>query len=271
MTGELIIGVDAGTSVIKAVAFDLQGRQLDLQRVGRLPGRLLDALHPRLERLDALVNLLVELARAHLDRRVRDGVGEVLGRLGARALGRDGDQVALGDRLGCHVLEQIARAAIRAELLLGGPAHVDRGDEAGGGGDVARRVAGGRDLAQGRKRAVVARHGGDEHGRARLVGLLGGAHVESGGQRGDEHHEDDQLEPLADGLDVAAKSLLLARRDQPFGGLCLAGVDQVRSEVPREPQRILGRTRASCGSGSSVVGRRRTSAVTLLLIGSHLS
>ncbi|MGH6921625.1 MAG: FGGY family carbohydrate kinase, partial [Geminicoccaceae bacterium] len=30
MTSELIIGVDAGTSVIKAVAFDLAGRQLDL-------------------------------------------------------------------------------------------------------------------------------------------------------------------------------------------------------------------------------------------------
>jgi erythritol kinase len=33
MTGELIIGVDAGTSVIKAVAFDLEGRQLDLAAV----------------------------------------------------------------------------------------------------------------------------------------------------------------------------------------------------------------------------------------------
>jgi erythritol kinase len=30
MSGDLIIGVDAGTSVIKAVAFDLQGRQVDL-------------------------------------------------------------------------------------------------------------------------------------------------------------------------------------------------------------------------------------------------
>ena len=36
MSRELIIGVDAGTSVIKAVAFDLEGRQLDL---AALPNR----------------------------------------------------------------------------------------------------------------------------------------------------------------------------------------------------------------------------------------
>ena len=30
MMGELIVGVDSGTSVVKAVAFDLEGRQLDL-------------------------------------------------------------------------------------------------------------------------------------------------------------------------------------------------------------------------------------------------
>lgn len=33
MSGDLIIGVDAGTSVIKAVAFDLEGRQLDIAAI----------------------------------------------------------------------------------------------------------------------------------------------------------------------------------------------------------------------------------------------
>ena len=198
----------------RGVAAGAQGAQLGQLRPSgsaAWPGRLVDGLHPRLERLDALVDLLVELLGAVLDRRIGKGVGEVLGRDGARALRGHHDEVALRERLRLHVLQQRARAAVGLQLLLRGPRATSI---------VVTRLAavetsrvGSLDAVIGLRVASVALSRGtgrDEQGRARLVGLLGGAHVQHGSQRRDEHRQDDQLEPLADRLDVAAQSLLLA-------------------------------------------------------------
>ena len=186
---------------------------------------------------------------------------------GARPLGGDDDEVALGDRVRDHVLQQRAGAAVGLEVLLRAPRHVDRGHEAGGRRDVARRVAGLGDQPEPGERRVV-RGTGVTQVRLGLVGLLGGAHVEHGGQRRDEHRQDDQLEPLPDGLDVAAQSLLLARRDQPVG-LCLDGVDQFRSEVPRGPAKDSPQRRGARrfeGGSCSAEGRLHAPS-----IGNHLS
>jgi hypothetical protein len=212
---------------VAAGAQRAQLAELLAQRVGCLAGQLADGLDARFERLDAAVDGVVELHRAVLHDGVGKGVGEVLGRDRARSLGRHDHEVALRERLGGHVAQQRTRAAVGLEVLLRASRHVDGRDQAGGGGDVARGIARSRDRAEARERHVVARHGRHEDPGGGLVGLLGGAHVQHGGERRDEHREDDQLEPLPDGLYVAAQPLLLARRDQPVG-LCLDRVDQIR-------------------------------------------
>ena len=254
---------------VVAGAQGAQPRQLDLQRVGRLAGRLLDGLHARLERRDALVDLLVELLRCGprppnrrtvLARFWAETALEPFAVTATRLLCAIGSAfTSFSSERGLRSVRSCSFAARPTSIVVIRPAAVVTSLVGSLEAVISPRVGEGR---------VVPRHGRDEQRRARLVGLLGGAHVQGGRQRRDEHRQGDQLEPLANGLDVAAQALLLARRDQPLRSLCLAGFDQIRFEVLEGNLRIAGRSRASCGSPVGVVWRRRVcavQAVTMLL------
>jgi erythritol kinase (D-erythritol 1-phosphate-forming) len=123
MTAELIIGVDAGTSVIKAVAFDLEGRQLDL---AALPNHYQEPGGGAVEQ---------DMARTWQDTaRVVRLLGEKVERLAERtvalAVTGQGDGTWLIDREGLPVapawlwldsraaaiVEDLDRAGVRAEI-----------------------------------------------------------------------------------------------------------------------------------------------------------
>jgi erythritol kinase len=123
MTGELIIGVDAGTSVIKAVAFDLAGRQLELAAI---PNRYQELGGGAVEQ---------DMARTWQDtaavvRLLGDRIERLAERTVALAVTGQGDGTWLIDRAGepvapawlwldsrtAPIVEELERSGVRADL-----------------------------------------------------------------------------------------------------------------------------------------------------------
>jgi erythritol kinase (D-erythritol 1-phosphate-forming) len=123
MTGDLIVGVDSGTSVVKAVAFDLAGRQLDL---AALPNHYQEPGGGAVEQ---------DMARTWQDtaavvRLLGDKIDRLAERTAALAVTGQGDGTWLIDREGLPVapawlwldsraaalVEELDRAGVRREI-----------------------------------------------------------------------------------------------------------------------------------------------------------
>jgi hypothetical protein len=88
---------------------------LGVDRAGVGPGRLSLELSP--QRRQPLVDLGLESFSAIGNRRVDEGVGESARTLRRVVAGGDGDDVAVRDRLGVDLVEQLLGAEVRVELF----------------------------------------------------------------------------------------------------------------------------------------------------------
>jgi hypothetical protein len=126
----------------------LQGGQPVAQRALAAPVRDRELVHPVPQGGDDRVQLLVQAIGPVGDRLVGEPVGQPLRLDRAAPLRRDRHQVALGDRGGVDLLEEVGRAVGETALALDAPRDVGVRDQLRGRGDVARRVVGVADQAE---------------------------------------------------------------------------------------------------------------------------